>query len=278
METKSLKSFIYLEDGHVDCSILDVIKVSKELAAGFYNLKAVREDYRYVPRLEVGELPEHKNKCIEFKELKEFNKYLKTFKKEDKKQAINALGYKHKIGAILHGKQGTGKTVVTSCMAKDLIEEGGIAINIDTSIIDGMPCLLDFLKDLRKVNTKRFLFIFDESEVVLKELEGTFKNFLDGYNSINNSISVFTTNYIDKIPKTIYERPSRIRFSVELEGMSREEDIVNMVESSLNRKPSQEEIKKLMNKTADEIKEFIINDIFEYKEDKKETKGLGFRS
>lgn len=277
METKSLKSFIYLEDGSVNGSVLDVVDVRKKLKAGFYNLKAFHTMDGYKVELEQVELPDYSESCIEYKEIQPFNDYLSRFKQKPMKDKIESLGYKHKLGLLLYGKQGTGKTVYTSCMARDIINEGGITFNIKISG-NSFSEVVDFLKSLRKVHTERFLFIFDESENLLKEHEGGFKNFLDGYDSINDSISVFTTNYIDKIPKAIYERPSRIRFSVELKGISCEKTIKGMLKSALKREPSQEEIKQLMNKTIDEIKEYIINDIFGYNEDKKETKGLGFRN
>lgn len=275
METKSLKSFIYLEDGSIDYSVLDVIEVSKKLKPGFYSLRSIRTMEGTKFEIHQEKLPDYSTSQIKYKELEDFKTYLTKFKNDKMKEKMHSLGYKHKIGVLLYGKQGTGKTVFTSYMARDIIKEGGVAFNMNLD--EGtLSQTLDFLKSLRQVQDERFIFIFDECEDLLKNYESTCKNFLDGYNSIDNSISVFTTNYIDKIPKTIYERPSRIRFTIELKGISDERTISDIIESSLNRKATQKEIKKLMNKTIDEIKEHIVDEIFEYSEEKTETKGIGF--
>lgn len=277
METRNLKSFSYLEDGTVSCQILAINETTPQLNSGFYQLDAVINQYKYEPLLSVLTTENIKGEGIKYKELEPFFEYLGSFQDVSNINTIESLGYKHKLGLILHGKQGTGKTVVTRAIADKVLKNNGIVININTSIILGMPCLLSFLKDLRKVHTQQMLFIFDECEVILKELENLFKNFLDGYDSIHNSISVFTTNYLDRVPTPIYERPSRIKFSIELRGISDEDTIEKMLTTALNVKPTAETIKSLMGCTADEIKEYIIDKILKIttKKDKKPT--LGFK-
>ena len=277
MNTKNLKSFSYLEDGTISHSILSIIETKECLKPGFYKLEGVPEQWTFKPQLSVESLPNLPLKNLNYKELDSFSAYLDNFIKSDKKEKVESLGYKHKLGLLLHGKQGTGKTVITSFYANKIIESEGIVINVNTSMINACPILLDFLRDIRKVHTNLMLLIFDESEEVLSKMENEFKNFLDGYSSIDNSISIFTTNYLDKIPKAIYERPSRIRFSVELKGISDEETIRNIVKNALNRDLTDSELKQLMGNTIDEIKEFILNEIMgaDFKK-KSNSKKIGF--
>lgn len=278
-QTRNFKSFSYLEDGTVKYSILAIKETTENLKSGFYKLEGIPEQWTFSPQLSILEKFDLKSKIINYKELNTFHNYLEKFLNNDNKKLIESLGYKHKLGLILYGKQGTGKTVVTSQIADKIIDEGGIAINIDTGNLNAIPTLLSFLKDLRKVHDQKMLFIFDEGETLLEKLENEFKNFLDGYDSIDNSISIFTTNYFDKIPKAIYERPSRIKFCIELKGLSDQKIIENITAPALGRKLTELEIKELMGCTIDEIKEFIINDILkiEDKKDKQIKKQIGFK-
>ena len=112
----------------------------------------------------------------------------------------------------------------------------------------------------------------------MRQREPEFKRLLDSSNSLNNHISFFTTNHVHKIPETIRDRPSRIKFSTRVDGIENEETIFTIltfmnepIDSEV--KLSDDEIKsivrELRGKTLDEIKNAFIDKTFEINFQKK---------
>jgi SpoVK/Ycf46/Vps4 family AAA+-type ATPase len=277
MQTTNLKSFSYLEDGTISHSILEIKETLTTLRSGFYTLEGISEGYSYAPKLSVLNINKFKGGRINYKELQDFDIYFEAFMDKTNREKVESLGYVHKLGLMLHGKQGTGKTVVSSYIAERVVERGGLAINVKTSISGAMATLLSFIKELKRIDDRCIVFIFDECEEMLVNCENTFKNFLDGFDSPSNSVLIFTTNYLDKIPKAIYERPSRIRFVVELKGISDGEIVKKIVRDAIGEELLEQDLKALMGSTMDEIKEYILNKIMNIKDNKKGTKkSIGF--
>lgn len=277
MQTTNLKSFSYLEDGTISHSILEIKETLTILRSGFYTLEGVSDGYGYKPQLSVLNINKLKGGHINYKELEDFDIYFEAFMSKDNRRKVEDLGYVHKLGLLLHGKQGTGKTVVSSYIADRVVEKGGLAINVKTSSSGAMTTLISFIKELKRVDDRCIVFIFDECEEILVNCENTFKNFLDGFDSPSNSLLIFTTNYLDKIPKAIYERPSRIRFLIELKGISDGDVIKKIVGNAIGGELSEQDLKALMGSTMDEIKEYILDKIMNVKENKKgNRKSIGF--
>ena len=96
-------------------------------------------------------------------------------------------------------------------------------------LIDGVEIELPFEPDVFELEFWLFpikLFIeFDEFDEFVKEgKEGLIKTFLDGSSSTNNTIFLAMTNYIERIPDSIKNRPSRFKYQIEIEEVSNSEN------------------------------------------------------
>lgn len=134
-------------------------------------------------------------------------------------EKINKLGFTHKLGILLHGKQGTGKTSVLNFIAKKVVEEnGGIVFFCNDG--NTLQSAIGLSKMIREIQANPIIFIADEFERYAKNSESEMKNFLDGKDSIQNTLFLAATNYIDKVPNTLKERPSRFKIVQEVKGIT----------------------------------------------------------
>jgi predicted AAA+ superfamily ATPase len=199
---------------------------------------------------------------------------------DDSRRIHNAMGIPAKYGIILYGKQGTGKTTaMLACASKFVEQYGAIAIIVDSK--DDINAAYGFIHQCQSIKKDQmFVLVHDECEHVMKDFESTMKARLDGADTPNNLIYIGTTNYIDKIPKTILDRPSRIKKSVDCSELNEQEDIVFNIFKEMNAslekkdKLDREELIKLCpenkGKTIDELKHIFLQVTLERKFQMKE--------
>lgn len=149
-----------------------------------------------------------------YKEIKEavmnfFNPKLKELYKE--------LDYLNKKGILIYGNPGTGKTAsVTNLIYNIAIKENAVVLQIKNK--GELFNIKTFLKMLKDGNSDLcVILLIDECENYFEDYgtENFLLNFLDGYNSENNVLTIFITNKIEKIPERFKDRPSRIRNVIE---------------------------------------------------------------
>jgi hypothetical protein len=196
-------------------------------------------------------------------------KYIQDYFSKESIEIHKSLQVKHKLGVLLHGKQGTGKTTICYSLAKQLIAENeAIVFTVDS--LNDMRFALDFCKNADPTEKYLRVFIFDECEDDMHQAESSFKRVLDSAISPNNTLFLFTTNYYDYIPETIHSRPSRIKWVMEIKGYSNEEEIYNILMElneglEENVKLSIHDIKsvvpELKDKTIDEIKNVFVDTV-----------------
>lgn len=198
--------------------------------------------------------------------------YIMQYLSDMSKEIHSKLNLKHKMGYMLHGIQGTGKT--TSCYAVSdyLIKKLG-AVVITVTDVKSYTYAIDFLEEVKaKLGDFLTVTIFDECERDMYNYDGHFKRLLDSSSSLNNHIAFFTTNDIDLVPVAIKDRPSRIKFCTEITGIE-DELIIHEILSSMNEpidldvKLSEEEIGSIVptlkSKTLDEVKNSFLDTVFE---------------
>jgi hypothetical protein len=131
------------------------------------------------------------------------------FFKPETRNAYKELKVTHKMGMIFHGKPGTGKTSMCTLIMRELAEKHS-AICLDCT---GKS--LNFIKyvieELRNIQDNPIVIFVDEFEFSVQREENRYLTFLDGTDSVDNSIFIGCTNYLKKVPKRIKDRKSRIK-------------------------------------------------------------------
>lgn len=282
--TTDLKSFNYLEDGKITFSMLNTVKTVKLLDPGFYSIKKI-EDFRQSEIILMNEKINETHNLINYHFIPQIEEIYNCFFNEDIKKQVNLLNYNHKLGLLLFGKQGTAKSSILKYFYSKAIKEHN-SIVFYFSAKNHFIELWDFISKIRKIQTNPIIIFLDEFDEFFTEakLEETFKILMDGHLSIDNCMFLAATNYIDKIPETIKNRPSRIKYLIEVEGLQDEVLVSNFLKENflkLNLTITDEEfnkiLKKSIGKTVDELKEIVLDIIMNIKNEKTTKKGkLGF--
>ena len=89
-----------------------------------------------------------------------------------------------------------------------------------------------------------------------------------------------STNYIDKIPDAIKDRPSRVKYTIEVEGIQDEEVIKNFLKESfekINMEVNLEkEISKMKGWTIDDLKQWVLDKVMDIEPEEKVNNKMGF--
>jgi len=162
--------------------------------------------------------------------IKETIDNIDNFLSEETKEKYKKLKVGHKLGVLLHGPPGTGKTSTVSLLCNHLIKEKN-AICIDFTP-DPLTWIKTVIKSIRKYQDNPIVVFVDEFESDIRDNEPGYLTFLDGSDSFNNIIFIACTNYLEKIPDRIKYRKSRIKHLIEIKAFPLEvykEFIINKV-------------------------------------------------
>lgn len=140
--------------------------------------------------------------------LRELNAFLK------RREAYERYGLVYKRGILMHGKPGTGKTVILSQIADKVTALGGYTIQADSMQLARM--MLNKIKGVHPVSLvvvilediDRFCDDDDDESELLEMLDGNTQH--DGV------VYIATTNNIESIPARVRQRPSRFDAVVEV--------------------------------------------------------------
>lgn len=277
MNTSDLKSFHYLENGEVSFSMLDTIKTAKTLDVGSYNLSY--EDYP-VKRIVLKKQTNIETiKIHNFPDGEKLNDLFTAFFNKKVVNKMSKLGFNHKIGLLLYGKEGTGKSTIIRYYADKAIKEhNAIVFYMPSSYI--FQCW-EFITNIRRIQNNPIVVIYEEMDQLIENRnEGTLKTILDGDSSIDNCITMATTNYLNKIPEALKDRPSRFKYALNIEGIHERDNVFELIDKMLNDLFTDEEIwvfaDELKGQTLDMIKQFCIDKIMDLKTYGKKSGKMGF--
>jgi hypothetical protein len=163
-----------------------------------------------------------KDKLIQFKTgiINDVIVKARQFFDEKTAKAYAELDVCHKMGIILHGKPGTGKSCTSVLIMQELVEKHN-AICVDATGI-GFQFILNAIKKIRKISENPIVLFIDEFDNAVVTEEYYYLPFLDGNDSINNLLLIGCTNYIDKIPDRIKHRKSRVKHLFEINALPNE--------------------------------------------------------
>ena len=264
--TSDLKSFHYLENGEVTFSILDTVKTQQKLDSGIYTL-----EYLPYPEMRVKlDVSSDKEsiKIYTFPDKDKLDNLFEAFFNENVTEKVKSLGFYHKVGVLLYGKEGTGKSTIIKSYATKVLEKHDGLVFYFTSNQYVNKCW-DFIKKVRAIQDNPIVVIFEEMDMYLQKTsevpEGYFKTILDGNNSIDNCIVLGATNYIDGIPNAIKNRPSRFKYVLNIEGIHSEEEILDILRPMIGDLCKKDELRdyafSLKGETLDFIKQFGMDKI-----------------
>lgn len=279
-ETTNFKTFNYQENGQIAFSILSTVKTTSVLDSGLYNIETVWEQ-GYKTNLSLLQDVETYESNIPYHFKEKLDKIFNVFYNPEVKRSVNLLGYKHKVGVLLYGKQGTGKTsLLKSYFEKAYKKENAIVFNLTS--LNNFNKTWDFIREIRKIQDNPIVVFMDECDELFTKYnsENEVKVALDGFCSIDNCITLMSTNYIDKIPEAIKDRPSRIKYSIEVAGIQDEKIILDFLKESLDKVgiklDLQKEVGKMKGWTIDDLKQWVLDKVMSIDSENKQGKKIGF--
>lgn len=185
----------------------------------------------------------------------------------DRKEKYKQYSFVHKRGILMYGEPGCGKSGIIQLIAKQLIENDGIIINIKDQ--DDVDYFIDFIATFRKVEPERPLIVLleDLDSIAGESNYATSKllNILDGVKQIEDVVYIATTNYPEKLQERITNRPSRFdrRYKVELPNEEIREAYIRhkLTNEDLKNVNIEEWIKRTEGMSLSHLKEVVISTI-----------------
>lgn len=131
-----------------------------------------------------------------------------------KKTEFARFGVMYKRGVLLYGPPGTGKTSVINLVAQEAAKRNAVSLRLK-SRIEGFK---EAMKTLRGAQPERpiIVMIEDMDRWVMNGDEEELLDMLDGADQIDNVVYVATTNYLDRLPARLVNRPSRFDRKIEI--------------------------------------------------------------
>lgn len=277
-----MKKVVYQNDGSVslidpDHEILDAPK------PGYLKVKSTRSFFGTSYSIETDEYVSIPKSALAIS--KEYINVgeLEDYFSETSRKIHQGLGVKMKLSFMLYGKQGTGKTTASYAVIDFFIRNYNM-VCVTVTDMNEFTFAVEFLKQAKgKEGAFLSAIVFDECEKDMYHNENQMKRILDSSDSIDNHMFFFTTNYVENIPDTILNRPSRIKYPIEFTGVKEEESVYQILQhmnSVLDKdvKLTDAELKyvvpELKGKTLDEIKHAFVDHVYKLNMANKNVKNL----
>ena len=265
-----IKQVNYFADGTVYFYDTEIQESLKEFKPGIY--KPAYEGPQQTLYAEFITRQEN-HKPILTKEIKDSLKYIKSFADPKLADIIRSKGFMHKLGILTYGKPGTMKTTYMYYVGTTLIKQKK-AIVVDMYNFDAA---MDFIKIVRMNQDNLIVLLIDEIDVYLERFETQLKIFLDGGESVENIITIASTNKRELLSEAFF-RPSRFKLQMEFKGINNIGDIEAVLKEK-DTKYTQDNLRALKGCTIDEIKAFIHDEILNQGIPVKSTSvAIGFKS
>lgn len=160
----------------------------------------------------------------------------------------------YKLGLLMYGSAGQGKTARIRTLIKDIFSDKGIVIFVNNKLPTNgfLNSIKDSLKDSLKI------FIFEElaANVDDRSIENLLA-FLDGELSCENAIIIGITNYPERLPANVAARPGRFDRLYEFKNPDAKER-KKLLEFFLKEPPTLDQIELTKDLSVASIKEVCL--------------------
>jgi hypothetical protein len=130
------------------------------------------------------------------------------------KPKFEQYGFVHKRGFLLWGPPGGGKSCTVSLVAQEMInkQDGLVFLSQNPQTLE------EAMRVIRQVepNRKILVLLEDVDDILMHGNEHHLLNLLDGSVQADNVVYIATTNYPEKLPPRLVNRPSRFDKIVEI--------------------------------------------------------------
>lgn len=131
----------------------------------------------------------------------------------DKREAFEELGITYKRGIILYGPPGSGKSVTIYRLATMLQRYDAIMLPCRSA--GEATVALEIVKRLEP-NRKVVVVLEDIDGMISRRGDEDLTYLLDGGTDVSNVLFIATTNYPERIPPRVLNRPSRFDVRIEI--------------------------------------------------------------
>lgn len=175
------------------------------------------------------------------------------------KKIYKENGFIYKNGYLLYGPPGQSKTVTVRRLINKFFNKKAIVIFFDATL----PSTKFFTKLKETINDKLKIFIFEELTCATGNRDiDKFLSFLDGEFSTDNTIVLATTNYPEKLPGNIVDRPSRFDKLYRFDNPNSKEREI-LISTFLKREATKAELEESKELSVADLKEICLNCLIE---------------
>lgn len=210
---------------HGDFDIFD------EPCNGFYKIISESKGFSTAYYFKKKEIQIPKSADISIKHILDLNEVMNKFS-DIAVKINNCFNIPTKEGVLLHGIQGSGKTTTLLALSNLFASKFDSCMIILITGFGDLSAALGMINDSIKNDfpETRFVFVMDECEDMFDDYEDDIKAILDGVNTVPNSLFLAATNYIDKIPDSIKNRPSRFGYVRDVSRLQHEDVILSILQ------------------------------------------------
>ena len=202
-------------------NITETSLISKALPAGVYKANALK-GLGQIMDMEFHKIQKSPYIKVNSGVYKEVQDHLNNFFSQATVDLYKRMSIKHKSNCLLYGPPGTGKSVLLNMIATDVVEQRGAIV----LYVEDIQSANFFIQNFNRPKETPLIFICEEFDRLMEydddypdaapDCSSSILTFLDSPMSEGNMCFMATTNHLNRIPKTVKERPSRFELVVEL--------------------------------------------------------------